>query len=273
MVYVTGDLHGYYGRIVRFCASLDRVGPDDVLVVLGDVGANYWCDESDLPMRDALASLPLTVLCVHGNHEARPGAGLGYVRAPWRGGEVFVDPARPRLLFAACGSVFDLEGERCLVVGGAASVDRDHRLEDGRRWFPDEQPGPAERARAEASCAACGWEVDYVMTHTCPLHLLPAEGAKAAACRERVDLSTERWLDGLEGRLSYKRWMCGHFHLDSYGSPVFWVLHRDVVELQSGTIVYSAAADSEALAAAPRFAAHVVRPASKQRPGTAGLHL
>ena len=29
-----------------------------------------------------------------------------------------------------------------------------------------------------------------------------------------VDDSTERWLDTIEDHLSYKRWYCGHWHIN-----------------------------------------------------------
>lgn len=266
MVYVTGDLHGYFGRVLRFCDAR-ATSPRDVLVVLGDAGVDFWGDASDLRARRALGGAALTVLCVHGNHEARPSPALGYERRPWRGGFVWVDPACPRLLFAEDGSVFDLEGASCLVAGGAYSVDRDFRLADGRPWFADEQPGPAERASVERACEGRGWQVDYVFTHTAPLGLRPAGAACARRCSQGADLSCEEWLAAIERRLAYRRWFCGHFHVDEHEGRLA-ALHRDVVELASGRTVYGAAADAAALAAGARLGTfpprHTNRPA---RPG------
>lgn len=250
MLYVTGDVHGYYGRIVRFCESLPSPSRDDVLVILGDVGANYWCDASDLRMRAALGSLPITVLCVHGNHEARPTSELGFKAQPWRGGTVFVDDRYPGLLFARDGSVFDIEGSRCLVAGGAYSVDKRFRLEDGRRWFPDEQPGPEQRAAVEAACAASGWAVDYVFSHTAPLRFRPTEAFMASICQNEVDTSTEEWLEGIERRLDYKLWLCGHFHIDKCINPHMRVIFKQVVQLPAGRVVYDVRADAACLEAA-----------------------
>ncbi len=249
MLYATGDVHGYHGRLVRFCGSLPDPSPDDVLVVLGDVGANYWCDDSDLRVRAALGGLPLTVLCVHGNHEARPAPALGFRECAWRGGSVFVDDAYPRLLFAKDGSVFDLEGLSCLVAGGAYSVDKPFRLADGRRWFADEQPGPAERAAVEEACARAGWRVDCVFSHTAPLRFRPTEAFMASICQSEVDTSTEEWLDGLERRLDYGCWYCGHFHIDKQVGPRMRVLFKQVVALPEGRVVYDADADAARVAA------------------------
>ena len=32
--------------------------------------------------------------------------------------------------------------------------------------------------------------------------------------QSRVDKSTEQWLDGIEDRLDYKKWYCGHYHVE-----------------------------------------------------------
>lgn len=267
MLYVTGDVHGYFGRIVRFCESLDAPTRDDVLVVLGDVGANFWCDESDARMRAALGSLPLTVLCVHGNHEARPDAGLGYRERAWRGGTVWADDAHPGLLFARDGSVFDLDGRSCLVAGGAYSVDKRFRLADGRRWFDDEQPGAAERAAVEAACAGRGWKVDYVFSHTAPLRFRPTEAFMASISQSEVDTTTEEWLERLELRLDYGCWLCGHFHIDKEVNPRMHVLFKQVLALPAGDVVYDAEADAaRAERTGYRLPVGVELPAARREP-------
>lgn len=243
MVYVTGDTHGYFGRVGRFCAHR-RTTERDTLVILGDVCANFWGDASDDAAKARLASFPVTILCVHGNHEMRPAAIPGYREAAWRGGTVYVQDAYPNLLFAKDGSIFDLEGSRCLVAGGAYSIDKEFRLADGRRWFFDEQPDAAMRANVERSCERAGWGVDYVFTHTCPVERRPREAFLARVDQDKVDTSTEEWLSSLAARLHYRRWMHGHFHVDRRADPDMWTLFKDVVELESGRKVYDAATDA-----------------------------
>lgn len=238
MVYVTGDVHGYFGRIARFCAGMPGISRRDVLVILGDASINFWCDESDDELKARLAGLPVTLLCVHGNHEARPSSIEGYCEAAWRCGTVYVQRAYPNVLFAKDGSVFDLEGDRCLVAGGAYSVDKAFRVLDGRRWWPDEQPGECERRAVEDACAGEGWRVDCVFSHTAPLSLRPTEAFLASVNQAGVDTSTEEWLERIERRLDYRCWYCGHFHINKSVTPRFRVLHKDVVELKGGRVVY-----------------------------------
>ena len=40
MIYYTGDIHGLADELVRFCIS-KKLQQNDVVILLGDVGANY----------------------------------------------------------------------------------------------------------------------------------------------------------------------------------------------------------------------------------------
>lgn len=95
--------------------------------------------------------MPITLLCIHGNHERRPTAGLGYERAQRFGGEVMVQPEFPNQLFALDGEVYELGGQSCIAIGGAYSIDKEYRLLRGAAWWPDEQPGAGSSARSQAA--------------------------------------------------------------------------------------------------------------------------
>ena len=45
---------------------------EDIIVILGDVGANYGQDERDAELKYALNKLKPIIFCIHGNHEIRP---------------------------------------------------------------------------------------------------------------------------------------------------------------------------------------------------------
>lgn len=71
MIYYTGDIHGRKHDIERFCKRFNPTR-DDIIVILGDVGANYGQDERDAELKYALNKLKPTIFCIHGNHEIRP---------------------------------------------------------------------------------------------------------------------------------------------------------------------------------------------------------
>ena len=76
-IYLTGDTHGRFERIISFCER-QQVQPESTFIILGDVGLNYYGDRRDRRGKDALAQIPITFFCIHGNHEMRPSEELGY---------------------------------------------------------------------------------------------------------------------------------------------------------------------------------------------------
>ena len=210
MIYVTGDTHRDFKQVAAFCDKV-RSTTDDILIILGDAGINYYGGEKDRALKRLLADLPITMFCIHGNHERRPET-LDYSETVWHGGAAYWEPSFPNLLFAKDGEVYVLDGKRCIAIGGAYSVDKPIRLAEGWHWWPDEQPSPEIRERVEARLEKEGWRVDVVLSHTCPLKYEPREMFISGVSQAGVDKSTEQWLDTIEDRLDYDRWLCGHYH-------------------------------------------------------------
>ena len=120
----------------------------------------------------------------------------------------------PNLLFAKDGEIFDLEGRKAIVIGGAYSVDKYYRLRNGMNWFQDEQPSDEIKRQTEQALENCQWKVDLVLSHTCPQKYVPIEAFLPGLDQSMVDHSTEEWLDTIEDRLDYQSWYCGHWHID-----------------------------------------------------------
>ncbi len=213
MIYITGDTHGEFRRIEGFCRRFETC-KKDVMIILGDVGANYTGGSQDISKKEYLESLPITIFAIHGNHEQRPQAVEGYTEKIWHGGAVYWEEEYPSLLFAKDGEVFDLEGKQTIVMGGAYSVDKMYRLMYGYGWWPDEQPSEEIKRFVESQLDKLEWKVDVVLSHTAPLKYEPVEVFLAGVDQKKVDKSTEKWLDGIEDKLDYKKWYCGHYHTE-----------------------------------------------------------
>lgn len=228
MTYITGDTHGEFGRIAEFCTEVGTT-VDDVLIILGDAGINYYLDESDRALKEELATLPVTLFCIHGNHEERPYLIDGYEEVEWHGGIVYREAAFPTLLFAKDGEIYDFDGKSAVVIGGAYSVDKYSRLRDGLPWFASEQPSDEIMEYVEQQLERANWRVDYVFTHTSPKQYEPI-WAFLPIDQSAVDTTTEDWLSEIEARLDYEAWYCGHFHVDSIEGPIH-ILYTDIMDL------------------------------------------
>lgn len=213
MIYITGDTHGQFERIGDFCRRYET-SKDDMMIILGDAGINFSGGLRDRMKKEYLESLPLTIFAIHGNHERRPWTIDSYQEKRWRGGMVYCEKEYPSLLFAKDGEVFDLDGKKTIVMGGAYSIDKMVRLIYGYGWWPDEQPSDEIKQYVESQLDRLNWKVDVVLSHTTPLKYEPVEVFLAGIDQSRVDKSTEEWLDRIEDRLEYGRWYCGHYHTE-----------------------------------------------------------
>ncbi len=227
MIWITGDKHGDFGEVETFC-RVWRPHRKDVLIVLGDAGINYFSDARATALRQHLAQLPLTLFCIHGNHEARPETVPGMQLQEGFGGQVYVNPRFPNQFFPVDGAIYTLGSRRTLVVGGAYSVDKFYRLRNHWAWFEDEQPSAQIKTRAELALDAEGWRVDAVLSHTCPRSRIPFDRLPPLGCGDAssVDYSTENWLETVRQRLQFEQWYAGHFHIDWEDAPFTFLFHE-----------------------------------------------
>ena len=224
MVYITGDTHrdARLPDIAEFCFEYETT-EDDVIVILGDVGINFYGEQDDRYWKEELCGVPVTLLCIHGNHEDRPENITTYEEADWKGGTVYCEPEFPNLLFAKDGEIYELEGYRCLAIGGAYSV-------DGSGW-PDEQPSEETKEYVERQIESAEYRIDVVFSHTCPYKHIPEDAFLPGVNESTVDRSTEYWLDTIENRLNNPTWYCGHFHIDRFEANLRFV-YREFLELE-----------------------------------------
>ena len=211
MTYFYGDIHGNPKELCETCERI-KVGHGDVLILLGDVGANYYGNKRDKLVKEMLDYIPPTILCIHGNHEQRPENIDGYELIDWNGGKVWVQPEYPSILFARDGDIYTIGKYRYLVIGGAYSVDKFYRLKRGYGWWEDEQPSAEIKAYVEKQLEEK--EFDIILSHTCPFKYEPIEAFLPMIDQDSVDDSTERWLDDIENQVDYTAWFCGHWHID-----------------------------------------------------------
>lgn len=215
MIYITGDTHRDFDRVYSFCEEFGTTR-EDILIILGDVGINFFLDERDEALKASLANLPITLFCIHGNHEKRPYEISSYEELQWHGGTVLFEPDYPNLIFAQDGEIYDFDGRSVLVIGGAYSVDKYYRLANHIPWFENEQPDETTKVYVENQLEKANWRVDVVLSHTCPRKFEPTWCFSPNIDQDQVDKSTKEWLDTIEERLSYEHWYFGHYYADEH---------------------------------------------------------
>ena len=59
MIYITGDKHGDFSEVYAFCYK-NKTTRDDLMIVLGDAGINYYANEQDIYLKNSLLQYPIT---------------------------------------------------------------------------------------------------------------------------------------------------------------------------------------------------------------------
>lgn len=242
MVFITGDTHGDFTRVFNFVRNKERIcsfaREKDYLIVLGDAGINYYLNGRDTKLKRKLAKLPLTLICIHGNHEERPQNIDSYelvnLEKGFLKGKFYFEPDFPNILFPAIGEIFQIYGQDYWHLGGAWSYDKLYRLEQTKvgnknfNWYSSEQMTTAEKI-------FCLMKLDYIsnkdiiiLSHTCPLKYTPVEKFLNHEV-ETIDRSMEEFLDTIENKLEYQKWYCGHWHTDKVVDKVRFV-YNDIIE-------------------------------------------
>lgn len=211
-IYITGDTHGDFNKILNFCNKY-KTNKKDVMIVLGDAGINYYLDNYDYMLKEELLNYPITFFCIHGNHEERPENIKTYKTKMFHDGIVYYEEKYPNILFAKDGEIYTLNTKKVLVIGGAYSIDKDYRLRMGYNWYESECPS-IETKKITIEKITKNNKVDIVLSHTCPFKYMPYETFLKGVDQSKVDNDTEKFLDEVESKLEYKKWYCGHFHID-----------------------------------------------------------
>ena len=207
MLYITGDTHREFYRL----HDIEK-NKNNMLIILGDVGINYYLDERDKKLKEQLNSYNIKLFCVQGNHEERPENISVYKEIDMFGGKVFVEEEYPNLILAKNGELYDIDNKKVLVIGGAYSVDKNYRITYGHPWFKDEQLSKEEMDNILKKYK--GQRIDIVLSHTCPLKYESTEVFMEGIDQSDIDKSMEKFLDKVEESIDYDKWYCGHYHTE-----------------------------------------------------------
>ena len=207
MIYITGDTHGDFSRLNNL-----KISKDDMLIILGDAGVNYFLNEHDNRLKEFLSLYSLKIFFIQGNHEERPENISNYHETKMFGGNVYIEDKYPNLIFAKNGELYIIDNKSVLVVGGAYSVDKNYRITHGYKWFKDEQLKEEEKDYIIKKYK--GKHVDIILSHTCPLKYEPQDNFIYAFNQLKIDKKMEIFLNQLEEIINYDKWYCGHWHIE-----------------------------------------------------------
>ena len=179
MLFLTGDCHGDFRRFsTKAFPAQKTMTKEDLVVILGDAGFLWDGSKQDTWWLDWLDTKPFTTLNIGGNHENYDLLEQ-YPKIHWNKGIAY--QLRPSVLHLCRGQIYDLDGHKTFVMGGAESHDMDvilppgpdqvrerRRLKKqgipyrvrGESWWPQELPSPPEHGLAWYHLHQAGLAVD-----------------------------------------------------------------------------------------------------------------
>ncbi|MBQ8685336.1 MAG: metallophosphoesterase [Clostridia bacterium] len=207
MIYFTGDTHGERARF----SDGKRLGDsawtkDDYLIVCGDFGYVMYDDEAERAFLDELAKKPYTICFCDGNHENFTTLNA-YPCEVWNGGRVH--KIRPNILHLMRGQIYTLQGKKIFVMGGAYSIDKATKKNQGLHW-EEELPVASEYQEAIDNLRAAAHKVDYIVSHTAPQRIIRLMGFYP----DGHDAELTGFLDWVLSETAFKKWYFGHWHMD-----------------------------------------------------------
>ena len=228
MIYATGDTHGNFERFrEEYFPEQASMTKDDYVIVCGDFGGVWDGGKQEQKRLDRLDQLPFTLLFVSGNHENFDLL-AEYPVEDWNGGKV--QRIRPHVIHLLRGQVFQLQGHSFFTMGGGKS----HDIKDGilspfaedfreqylyyrsigaqfrinhRSWWKEEMPSQEEYREAEKALEQAGWEVDYIVTHAAPNHIVDLLSGGAYGHDPLTD-----FLETIRQKAKFHYWLFGHYH-------------------------------------------------------------
>jgi len=181
-------------------------------VILGDGGFMWQNNQAaDQFNYAALALRPFPVLCVIGNHEpilgmdGLPETDIGI------GETVHQICDAPFVAYFKRGKIYNINGFKILVLGGALSIDKIFR-KPGKTWWELEYW--TEREKSDVfELLKTENTFDFVLSHTGPQKInqklfRTAIGGNSKKFTDEVALLN----DEIEKRINFREWWCGHFH-------------------------------------------------------------
>lgn len=252
MIYITGDTHADFSRFnTKNFPEQKEMTKDDIVIVLGDFGGIWYDCSKERYWLDWLNDKSFTLVFIDGNHENFDRLYNEFPIIDFHGGKAH--KIRDNIYHLMRGHIFDFEGKKFFVMGGASSHDIDDGIlnpsdfenetdfkntykqwvNQGRMfrvnhssWWKEELPNVKEMLFGIKNLKENNYKVNYVLTH-CP----PKEVCCWCGCydTDRIILYFEELL---KTGLSFKQWWSGHLHENKYNIyQKYNIIYKDIVRI------------------------------------------
>jgi len=254
-VYITGDLHGDFNRILTATLCENPLTKNDILIALGDVGLILSTKPG---IREKINirkfdRTQYTFAFISGNHDNEDRLDK-YPVSSWNGGRVHVihrdRSGRPKIVHMLRGETYEINGSSFFAFGGSGYHEKNMMVLDPSANDYNEKKQMAEENhlfyRTEGidywkRCMASEEEmkqgirnleirnnkVDYILTHCSPSSV---QKTIYNGDNTWSDYQTD-YLQKLKDTVEFKQWYFGHYHCDEKYDGCFQSLYHNVIKI------------------------------------------
>ena len=115
MIYITGDLHG---DITQWYNVIKKINckPNNILIVLGDFGGNYYCDKRDDKFKEIVNNANIQIFAIRGNHDANP-VNVKDIKQVEKFGNIgYIQDQYPNIFYADNGLIYHIENNLVIWI-------------------------------------------------------------------------------------------------------------------------------------------------------------
>lgn len=251
MIFITGDTHGEWVRRLSSKSFKEQkigLGKNDIVIICGDFGLWHDTPEERWNLK-WLEEKSFTTVFIDGNHSNFDRL-YSYPVKEWNGGKVH--EIRPSVLHLMRGEVFEIEGKKFFVFGGASSHDisdgiiekdeegkwckkakfydkqrKNYRIR-GLSWWEEELPSGEEMKNGIENLKKSNNKVDFIVTHS------PSADVIDLLNKDKNTYPQDRlteYLKDIKENIEYSKWFCGHIHIDKKVSDKDFILYEKIVRI------------------------------------------
>lgn len=214
-IFVTGDTHGGEGyKGVSDMSKLNtknfpiqkELSKRDFVIICGDCGIVFYGDKRDKYWIDWLNKKSFTTLFVDGNHE-NFSLLESYEEVDYLGGKAH--KIADSVYHLKRGEIYDIDGVKTFVMGGALSSDRCYFKNGEQSWFDEEIPSHEEFNKGIEALERENNHVDLIISHEAPDKVI--DGVMPYISHNIVS----NYLESIRSTTRFSLWCFGHHHFDA----------------------------------------------------------
>jgi len=233
MILISGDFHNnemneisaLNAKSIKSFCEKKKINDKEIKyhIILGDIGL-FFPDEfkTDMYNIEFFNSKLFTTLAVLGNHdnynviETLPLVDIGIGNPVWKVSEKFY--------FLPRGKIYNIEGKKCLALGGGLSIDKQFRTEN-LSWWKKEEWGYLETEDL-INLLKEENKFDYIFSHTAPLEVND-ELKKFKINLTDYNDTTVKLNSYVYSVAEFKHWFFGHYHIN-FNTEKFSCLYKNL---------------------------------------------